>query len=90
MPLNNPSTSTSEHETWSEPLNVGSTSKLAKPRAGRIVCAWGAHGGHIGQDETLLGWLGERRRHALALTKEGHPRHPLYLPADSRLTEFRP
>lgn len=58
--------------------------------AGTIVCAWGAHGAHIGQDETALGWMGDRKRFALGLTKDGHPRHPLYLPANSRLTEFRP
>jgi hypothetical protein len=64
--------------------------RAAADRAGLIVCAWGAHGGHIGQDETLLGWLGDRPRFALGLTKGGHPKHPLYLPADSRLVEFRP
>ena len=47
---------------------------------GTIICAWGAHGGHIGQDETCLGWLGDRKRFALGLTRDGHPRHPLYLP----------
>ena len=56
--------------------------------AGMIVCAWGAHGGHIGQDETMLGWIdAENVRDApvvaLGLTKDGFPRHPLYLPADS-------
>lgn len=25
--------------------------------AGMIILAWGAHGGHLGQDETMLGWL---------------------------------
>lgn len=57
----------------------------------RIVVAWGAHGGHLGQDETVLGWIedyAELFDHdieivALGLTKEGHPRHPLYLPSDA-------
>lgn len=57
---------------------------------GQIVCAWGAHGGHLGQDETALGWLGERARFALGLTKDGHPKHPLYLKADAELVPFRP
>lgn len=59
-------------------------------RAGMIVCAWGAHGGHIRQDETALGWLedlvGLFDRDipitALRTTKGGFPGHPLYLPAD--------
>jgi hypothetical protein len=56
--------------------------------AGLIVCAWGVEGSLIGQDETVLGWLGDRRRYALGLTKDGHPRHPLYLPKDAPLIPF--
>lgn len=56
--------------------------------AGLVICAWGANGGHIGQDETMLGWIEENIRehqpHALRLTKAGHPAHPLYLPATLR------
>lgn len=55
-------------------------------RAGIVVCAWGAHGGHIDQDETMLGWLEEHGAEpmALKLTKDRFPSHPLYLPADSK------
>jgi hypothetical protein len=56
--------------------------------AGRIVCAWGSHGDHLGQDETMLGWLGARQCHALGLTKDGHPKHPLYLRTDEQLVAF--
>lgn len=61
--------------------------------AGLIVCAWGAHGGHMGQDETLLGWLAQDNIYdapirALGLTKEGHPKHPLYVPAKAALIPF--
>lgn len=61
--------------------------------AGMIVCAWGAHGGHLGQDQTMLGWI-DRHNHrgapvvALGLTKDGRPKHPLYLPADSAAMPF--
>jgi hypothetical protein len=64
--------------------------QMAIEHAGKIVCAWGAHGGHLGQDETVLGWIGDRPRYALGLTKEGHPRHPLYVRADTELVRFRP
>lgn len=57
---------------------------------GVVICAWGAHGGHLGQDETMLGWLGDLPRHALGLTKDGHPRHPLYVPYSAKLERFRP
>ncbi len=46
-----------------------------------VVCAWGAHGDHLGQDETMLGWLSPKPLHHLGLTKFGQPKHPLYLPA---------
>ncbi len=57
---------------------------------GTVVCAWGAHGGHLGQDETALGWVGNHKRFALGLTKGGHPRHPLYVASAAELVEFRP
>ncbi len=51
--------------------------------SGLVVCAWGTHGAHIGHDETVLGWIEDASgvTHALRLTKDGHPSHPLYLPA---------
>jgi len=56
--------------------------------AGLIVCAWGAHGGFIGQDETVRGWVEKQSNlplYALGFTKDGHPRHPLYAPSNSTL-----
>lgn len=55
-----------------------------------IVCAWGAHGDYLGQDETLLGWIDPRERYCLGITKDGAPRHPLYLPLTSEPIPFRP
>jgi hypothetical protein len=52
--------------------------------AGKIICAWGAHGGHLGQDETTLGWCGNRLIYSLGLTAKGHPKHPLYLPSTAQ------
>jgi len=57
-------------------------------RGGTVICAWGAHGGHLGQDETVLGWLDDERCFTLGLTKDGHPRHPLYLPLSAEPTRF--
>lgn len=57
---------------------------------GTIICAWGVHGAHLGQDETVLGWMEDRPRYALGLTKDGHPKHPLYLRADAKPARFRP
>lgn len=48
-----------------------------------IVAAWGANARAerlVQFAETFAGW----RFHALGLTKAGEPRHPLYMPGDSR------
>ena len=59
--------------------------------AGLIICAWGAHGSHIGQDETVRGWLEifGKPLYALGLTKDGKPRHPLYLKSDAELVRLK-
>ncbi len=49
--------------------------------ADRIICAWGTHGAHLGrgpQVEALLRATGQPLWH-LGLTKDGHPKHPLYI-----------
>ena len=53
--------------------------------SGLIICAWGAHGAHIGQDETVLGWLEDAVTYALGFSKDKQPRHPLYLKSDAPL-----
>lgn len=49
--------------------------------ADMIVCAWGTHGAHLERGravETLMRATG-RPLHHLGLTKDGHPKHPLYI-----------
>jgi len=49
--------------------------------AGIIVCGWGADGGYLGRSkevQKLLEGHGELLTH-LGLTKNGNPKHPLYL-----------
>lgn len=51
---------------------------------GRIICAWGAHGAHMGRGaavERLLRGSGHELFH-LGLTKAGDPKHPLYIGYD--------
>lgn len=78
-----------------EPVGPENKANVARAiyRAGKIVCAWGAHGGHLGQDETMLGWVEDanfRKAPVLCFgrTKEGHPKHPLYLPKNAPLSAF--
>lgn len=51
-------------------------------KADRIVCAWGPPGEYMGRDEHVLRLLAEYELNYLALTKDGHPNHPLYLKAN--------
>jgi hypothetical protein len=44
-----------------------------------VVAAWGIHGTLLSRDVYVLSRLSEV--HCLGLTKAGHPKHPLYLPA---------
>lgn len=49
--------------------------------ADAVVCAWGTHGAHLGRGaavEALLRARGQCLFH-LGLTRQGHPRHPLYV-----------
>jgi hypothetical protein len=57
---------------------------------GPVVCGWGVHGTHRGQDLAVLGWLRELGVEPLALgvTKGGHPRHPLYVSSGTELVAF--
>ena len=72
-----------------DPVGVGNQYSIESvcnaQDCGMIIAAWGAHGGHLGQDETVLGWLKRPHLvHALGLTKDGKPRHPLYLKATAK------
>lgn len=47
-----------------------------------IIAAWGVHGAHRGQGPAVAERLlaGDTPVFHLGLSKEGHPKHPLYLP----------
>lgn len=51
----------------------------AHRRAALTVAAWGAHGTYGGRHNAVREML--PKLHYLRLTKDGHPSHPLYLPA---------
>jgi hypothetical protein len=61
-------------------------------RAGGIVAAWGADGGYQGRDQVVLALLA---RHAsqplmcLGTTRNGSPRHPLYIAGSTILMPYR-
>lgn len=46
-----------------------------------VLCAWGAHGAHLNQGRATARGLAATctKLRTLGLTKDGHPRHPLYV-----------
>lgn len=70
------------------PENLASVRDAAED-AGLVVCSWGIHGKHLGQDETVLGWIGNRPVYALGFTAGGQPRHPLYVKGDVTLLPMK-
>lgn len=53
-----------------------------------VVAAWGVHGAFKTRGARVLDLLKLTRVCHLGLTKEGHPRHPLYLPKTVLPTPF--
>lgn len=54
-----------------------------------VIAAWGTHGGFGGRDRAVLKLLcGHPRVFTMGLTKQGHPRHPLYVRYDTLLIPF--
>lgn len=64
---------------------------LATEVTRRTVLAWGMHGGHRGRDQQVLGILAGASCELwmLGLTGKGHPRHPLYLPTETPVRQWR-
>lgn len=61
------------------------------PGPGIIVCAWGTMGNFMDQGETVMGWLERKDKplYCLGITKDGNPKHPLYLKSDANLVEYK-
>lgn len=51
-----------------------------------VVFAWGAGGTFLNRNKEVLRLI--TKGHYIALTKEGHPRHPLYLKGDLTLKKY--
>lgn len=69
-----------------DPVGPGNDAAIrdSVPWADLIVCAWGTHGAHRGRGqevERLLRATG-RPLHHLGLSRDGHPKHPLYIGYD--------
>ncbi|WP_309386052.1 DUF1643 domain-containing protein [Cerasicoccus frondis] len=62
------------------PENVATIRRLAED-AGIVVAAWGVHGVHRMQNQRVVNALKDVcELKCLGQTKDGHPKHPLYIP----------
>lgn len=69
------------------PDNDSTLQRLAAG-AGIIIAAWGAHGSYRNRAAQVIAIL--PALHALKLTKDGSPGHPLYLRGDAKPFSFSP
>lgn len=66
------------------PMNDAAIAESAQLWADRIICAWGTHGAFLKRGatvETLLRGTG-KPLFTLGISKDGHPKHPLYIGYD--------
>lgn len=62
-----------------DPIGPRNTEVLLNETVGRaVLCAWGTHGSFLGRGPEVASLLKDRLLFALAVTKDGHPKHPLY------------
>jgi hypothetical protein len=57
-------------------------------RARLIVPCWGTHGSYMHRDMGVRRLLSRYELRCFGTTKHGHPKHPLYLPDDTKLEVF--
>jgi len=53
-----------------------------------LICAWGADRRAKHQSKKFIDFMSGRDLHCLGITKDGHPKHPLYLKADTQIEPF--
>ena len=78
-----------------DPVGPGNDSAIVESCrwADRIVCAWGTHGAHLDRGpavERLMRAASATPLHHLGLTRDGHPRHPLYVSYATRPIPWPP
>lgn len=66
------------------PDNDGWIATSSRQVDGPVVLGWGVQADQL-RVASVLALLGDRAKHCLGLTRDGHPRHPLYVRADTRL-----
>ena len=60
--------------------------KMLAENAGQIIAAWGVDGAFRGRDQQVRAIIAGMD--CLGFTKDGHPRHPLYLKKDAHVIAY--
>ena len=83
---------TDPRELRAQPFNVIGPDNdwhiLASTEGRRVIAAWGAHGGQSARDRRVMRLLEGRDVVCLGVTKDGFPRHPLYVRRDMKPVPF--
>jgi hypothetical protein len=69
------------------PLNDAMIARAAK-RADTVVVAWGVEGARSRRADVVMGLLRSSTVYCVGTTRDGFPRHPLYVRGDSLLAPF--
>jgi hypothetical protein len=70
---------------WNDDMIAAAT---AASVSDMTVACWGHHGGLHNRAQYVLDKIIEGDVYCLGVTKQGEPRHPLYVPAETRLLPF--
>lgn len=66
-----------------DPVGPGNDAAILSslPWADQVICAWGTHGAHQGRGPAVAAMLrgADVALFHLGLSKDGHPKHPLYI-----------
>lgn len=54
-----------------------------------VFAAWGVHGAHAGRDRAVMALLVRHDVFCLGTTRDGHPRHPLYVAGLQPAVDFK-
>lgn len=73
-----------------DPVGPGNDKIIAEQcrRAAKVIAAWGVHGAHHDRAEHVTRIVIPHQVWCLGTTKDGHPRHPLYVRADQQLERY--
>jgi hypothetical protein len=62
--------------------------RKALRQADKVITAWGTKGTFLKRDQEVMEILKSHHPHCLEMSKEGHPKHPLYIAADCKPFQY--